>query len=341
MRLLIAVAVSLVTLAFAAASPVRAADLATSHPSTVRPDGLFVDGRPYLDNAGRIVDSAVDEAGGRAYYIVDLGGGSAALKRLDLASLGEATTVGSLVRTRDGVQFATERGLRTAALHVRATTHGAAFFRDASLVLFDEAKGLSSYAVPPGVYLAEYQNGDIAGTRHVLVRRYTAEARPQALMRDTVEIGRELIGRRDPSFDFALLSLDTGNLLPLNIRASRNETGFAYGCIPHDTLTRECLGWVGYEAIFDPDGRPNWSHYFWSLTWRRSIYGPVAVVMEDGLKEVNAVLLLDGSRHTVFRRWAGIQYFAVEPSSTGDLSIDATWGFRVHSRKLSDALKAH
>lgn len=295
-----------------------------------RPDGFNVDGRPYLDPDGRIVDFGGDGVSGMVVYVVDTGDGSALVKLMNARSGAQPMLLGHLSERGDTVSFRSVAGETAGGLKARPTSRGLVFLRDGSAVTYDWQTGAKAIALPEGFAMAEFQNGDVGGTRHVLLERVDSRrVKPDKILTDAVSMFRTVTGQKDKSFDYALFNVDTGSVVPLNISAARNEVHKGYGC-NHSGLGRRCARWETANAIYEQDGRPNYSHYFWSLEWQNTAHGPLATAIENGLREVNVIRLSDGARFNAFDRGMGIQYFTTETLPSGSMKVTAYWAFKGH-----------
>ncbi|MFC0679824.1 hypothetical protein ACFFGH_18445 [Lysobacter korlensis] len=295
-----------------------------------RPDGFNVDGRPFLDPDGRIVDFGGDGVSGMVTYIVDTGEGSALVKLMNARSDAQPMLLGYLTERGDAVSFQSVAGETAGGLKARPTSRGLVLLRDGSAVSYDWEKGAKAIALPEGFRMAEFQNGDVGGTRHVLLERVDdRRVKPDKVLTDAVSIFRTVTGQKDKAFDYALFNVDTGATVPLNISMARNEVNKGYGCTPNG-LGRKCRSWETANEIYEQDGRPNYSHYFWSLEWQNTAHGPLATAIENGLREVNVIRLGDGARFNAFDRAMGIQYFTTETLPSGSMKVTAYWAFKGH-----------
>ena len=118
-----------------------------------------------------------------------------------------------------------------------------------------------------------------------------------------------------------------GNLVSLQFTRGKNEATFD---TPAGRITR--------ESIREEDGRPNYSHYYWSINWTNSKHGPRAVAIEKGLQDLNLIDLQTGTKHNVVHRGAGIQRFELVPLSDGDFEIRGGWSFKDHPIRASEVL---
>lgn len=292
-----------------------------------RKDGFSVNGKPYLDADGAITDFGADGVSGAVSYIIDTGSGSALVKHLNVHAGGPPLLVGTLGGRGDQVSYLGKDGRTAGGTFVKPTSRGLAIIRSGSLVTIDFLSGtVTPVPVPEGFHIAEFQNGDVGGTRHVLVERDgdTGDKLKEAV------VGLGSLFGKDTRSDYALLNIDTGKSIPLAISSDRNTVGVASECRRQNGLVNRCGKWTSYDSVYQPDGRPNYSHYFWSLSWQSTSSGPIAVAIESRLSEVNVIRLSDGMRANAFKRGMGIQYFTTETQADGKLKLVAYWAFKGH-----------
>lgn len=295
-----------------------------------RKDGFSINGKPYLDADGAITDFGADGVSGAVSYIVDTGNGSALVKHLNVHAGGSPLLVGTLGSRGDQVSYLGKDGSTAGGAFAKPTSRGLAIIRNGSLVTIDFRSGtVTPVPVPEGFHIAEFQNGDVGGTRHVLVERDKQEGDTGDKLKEAV-VGLGSLFGKDTRSDYALLNIDTGESIPLTISSDRNTVGVASECRRQNGLVNRCGKWTSYDSVYQPDGRPNYSHYFWSLSWQSTSSGPVAVAIESRLSEVNVIRLSDGKRANAFKRGMGIQYFTTETQGDGKLKLVAYWSFKGH-----------
>ncbi|MBK6435908.1 MAG: hypothetical protein IPF83_08640 [Rhodanobacteraceae bacterium] len=103
-------------------------------------------------------------------------------------------------------------------------------------------------------------------------------------------------------------------------------------------FVNKCSGWRSWDSIWETDGRPNYSHYFWALTWVQTKFGPLAIAKEDGTREVNVIASDSGRGSTRFKCKLGILWFAVEPKEDGGLMEAQLHSSATRSRTLDRVL---
>jgi hypothetical protein len=92
-------------------------------------------------------------------------------------------------------------------------------------------------------------------------------------------------------------------------------------------LFNVCDRMATYDSIWQPNGGPNWSHYFWKVDWQSMGGKPVAVVMESGLKQINAYDLNGSKRVSLFERTMGIAAWHLEMGTGGKYRAKAQLAF--------------
>lgn len=284
-------------------------------------DGFSINGRPYIDPDGKILDFGADAASGLVTYLVDNGDGTALVKLHNAKTAGQPVLAGRLRTNGTRSTFEGVDGQTAGGDTIVPMSRGLLVTRSESIVLVDWETGVSAKALPEGFHAAVYQNGDVAGTRTILLER---ERQPSAF--GSFGSMKELFGKSDAS-DYAFFNLDSGNLVNLQFTRGKNEATFD---TPRGRVTR--------ESIREEDGRPNYSHYYWSINWTNSKFGPLAVVIEKGLQDLNLIELESGAKHNVVHRGAGIQRFEMVPLADGDFEIRGGWSFKDHPIRASDVL---
>lgn len=284
-------------------------------------DGFLINGQPFIDPDGKILDFGADAATGLVTYLVDDGAGAALVKLYNAKAKGHPVVAGRLRANGNRSTFEGVDGQTAGGETIVPMSRGLLVTRDESIVLVDWETGVSAKSLPEGFHAAAYQNGDVAGTRNILLER----------TRNPSPLGgygslKELFGKSDAS-DYSFYNLDTGNLVSLQFTRGKNEATFD---TPAGRITR--------ESIREEDGRPNYSHYYWSINWTNSKHGPLAVAIEKGLQDLNLIDLQTGTKHNVVHRGAGIQRFELVPLPDGDFEIRGGWSFKDHPIRASDVL---
>lgn len=298
-------------------------------------DGFKANGVPILDVDGAIIDFGADTQSGNVTYLIGSGQNVALVKHRNMNSDYPAFMVGRLETREDQVFFRAVDGTSSAGNSVIPTANGLLFTREGSLVRYQVGEAPSALPLPDGYTLAEYQNGDVSGTGYVLLER------AEKSMTGPKAIGNSLgalIGKRDQAADYALFNPDTGDLLILYVNSSRNQVGQGTGCKRQNDLVNKCSGWQRWSSIWRPDGSPNYLHYYWSIMWQQTRFGPVAIVQENGVRDVNAIRLGSGERTTIFSRGLGVDNFQATLTPDGDLQVTASMGFKSQTIESLEAV---
>lgn len=292
-------------------------------------DGFSANGRSVIDPEGRIVQFGGDATTGDVTYFVEQGVGSYLVRFNNVHSPLPPVTVGSLETTDNGMRFVSHEGKRVAGQTVVPTGRGVVVVRDGTL--FDYTLGAEVVAQPlPETYqLASLQQGDVASTGYVLLRRQVSQEEKGNPLKGVGNLLRSVTGRSDDK-DYALFNIRTAHTVYLNRDESMETVGHATDCQKKNTFVNKCRGWESEEALYDRDGMPNHSHYYWSVYWMQTANGPTAVVMENGVREVNVIRLDSSQRVNAFKRALGIQKVVATPTSDGSIRVTAAWAFKNH-----------
>lgn len=291
-----------------------------------RQDGLAIDGQPVHDMDGEIIDFGADPDSGDIVYLVGLGAERAAVKRMNGHRERVGTLIGHLNAVQGRVEFEGLDGRSAGGGSAKATSRGLLLIRSGSLAVIDLDHGDRVISLPPGWQVAGHQNGDVAATGYLLLQRGPEPARQRSAVADLVGTFR----RSAQPGDYALFGLDGGNLVELDVQASGNLVYHHYNCRRRNAVLNQCAGVHVQEGLFEANGRPNYTHYYWKIDWRPTRHGPMAVVMERKVREVNVIRLDQGERYNAFQRTLGIVGFQATPTDDGSLRVVAQWAFRDH-----------
>jgi hypothetical protein len=294
-----------------------------------RADGLLADGKPVIDSAGRIVMSGGDSATGDVTYFVRIQADRLAVRFTNVHSPLPPVTVGSIDIDDGSMRFESADGQVVAGDDVTPTGQGVVVSRESSIFAYRYGEALSTQALPAGYRLAPLQRGDVSGTGYVLLRRDVSESEKQDKAKALVGAFKLITGKQDDK-DYALFNVVNGNTVYLNVAENGEKVTFGVDCLRQNAFINKCHGSRSYESLFDKDGFPNTSHYFWRVVWMPTAQGPTAVVMERGIRDLNVIRLDSGQKATAFSRAMGIQSFKAEPLANGSLKLSAAWAFRNH-----------
>jgi len=293
-----------------------------------RPDGFLADGRAVVDAQGRIVQFGGNATTGDVTYFVDQGHGNYLVRFTNIHSALPAVTVGTLVVDR-GYRFTAIDDEPITGDEIIPTGRGVVVARMGTLFSDTFGESVDTQSLPPGYALAPLQHGDVAGTGYVLLRRSITDSDKTNPIQGLGQLFKSVAGHSDDR-DYALFNVHTGHVVYLNRSEATDTVGQGSDCHAKTRLVSRCNGWSSQEEMFQSDGLPNLGHYYWGVQWMATAQGPTAVVMENGMREVNVIRLDNGARANVFKRGLGITRFLVQPTADGSLSVTGQWMFQDH-----------
>ncbi|WP_114239274.1 hypothetical protein [Dyella sp. C9] len=293
-----------------------------------KPDGFLANGRPVLDPQGRIVDFAGNVATGDVTYFVEQAPGSLIVRFMNVNSALPAVTMGQLSKPA-GYRFISVDGQQIAGDQIVPTGRGLVVARQGAVFNEVFGRGITTQSLPDGYTLAPMQHGDVAGTGYVLLRRAPQADNQANPLTGMGRLVRSIAGKSQDS-DYALFNLQNGRLVTLNRSVDTDKVGEGTGCQAKTKFVNKCSGWTSQESVWEKDGMPNFGHYYWAVQWVHTADGPTAVVMENGVREVNVIRLDSGTRVNAFQRGLGITNFVVSPTPDGSISVNGRWMFQDH-----------
>lgn len=288
-------------------------------------DGMVFNGQRYADAEGPADRFALDPDTATAAYVVQMGG----YLKLKIARLGtgaEPVTVGRLSRNGAATVFQSQTGKTLQGDLFFPMTDGVLLTRDSVGFRYVVGEGVRQIDFPSGWSPAPLQRGNMAATGWLLLERDTVEENksPFAALK---AIG-EMVGAVAARMDYALFNMSDKRMVPFEISTDGKSVANYSQCRrASNGLYNICDKMTTYDSIWRPDGVPNWSHYFWKTDWQNMEGRPVAVVMENGLQQVNAYDLLGTKRVNLFERGMGIHSWLLEMSSAGKYRVKAQLAF--------------
>jgi len=296
-----------------------------------RKDGFSYDGSPFIDSEGPIGTYGADSRSGGVVYLVDTSASEAVVKYHNVHSPLPAIAIGTATDSAGRITFQTATGEKISGDALLPTARGVIMLREQGLISYDIKDGTVTRAIPDGYVVAPMQAGAVAETGYVLLER-VAPAESASPLSKLISAGKAIQSElgRDSSQDYALYNLRSQRLVALNIPLRGKTVGEGVGCEARSALVNKCRGWKTYSSIWEADGSPNWRHYFWAASWHMTSHGPMAIVMENGSKEINVIKLDTGERVNAFNRALGIASYNVAPTPGGSLRVDASWAFKKH-----------
>lgn len=294
-------------------------------------DGFTADGVRYIDPEGTIVLYGFDVLSGDVSYVVQNSPSTFLIKYTRVNVGAQPVTLASATRAGSMWQVATVTGARVTGDRLIPTSKGFVVARENTGFRYTPGKGLLSFSAPEDFVIAQFQNGDVSGTNHLLLQRRKAQ-QSQGAQGDLEKIGSTLktlgnilgVAKKN---DYAMLNLENNRVELLNISSDGNEVAFHDRCRQVNYVMASCAKVDFFDSLYDQSGLPNFSHYFWRISWYKTPARPVLIVQEGGLQEISAVDLRDYSRKTLFSRTLGIAGFKVQQNKNGIVSVNARMGF--------------
>ena len=294
---------------------------------TGRADGFIVDGHPYLDPEGRILQFAFDVVSGRLSYAAG-GSEGVIIRTMTAGSTSEPVTIATAKRTPVGWDVQTVTGKRVAGNGLSVTPDGFLVSRQDSAFRYVPGTGVQTIAVPDGFQLAPLQRGNVGATGFVLLERVNATGGGDSaanLVSSVRAIGSLLgVSKKE---DFALMDMKTGRLILLNIDADSKQVSVLSQCRKRNNLVNECRHSESVESLYDQSGFRNSGHYYWRVQWANTPEGPLGIAQESGSSTITLIDLATGRRVVAFHRGLGISEWDAVQSGDGVVRVRAKMGF--------------
>lgn len=303
-------------------------------------DGLKINGMPYLDPEGSILDFAGDPLTGNLVYVIKIDNATRVYKYMNAGSNEMPVTLGKVTASRNSVSFVSASGQKMNGDNVLPTSKGALVIRDASAFHYVPGKRVTSLMLPDNYHVAPIQNGDLGSTNYLLLEKNPVDKKAQpfgSLLSSLTAIGNTL-GATEVD-DYVLYNIETNNLVTLDVSAEGKSVAHYSKCKKLNLVVNECSSVNFYNSLYKEDGFRNTSHYFWKISWFNTEQGAFAVVGEKGLAQINLINLNERKKTTLFERALGINGFDTEQTADGKIAIQARMGFSVE--KIDDAVQVY
>lgn len=304
-----------------------------------RKDGFSIDGKAFIDPEGRILLYGINPLSGDFTYMVETGApGQHVIKigRHGSDSIAIAQAQGAPGQWR----ITTTTGLRLSGEKLLPGAQGFVVARTGSAVIYTPGVGAKTVAIPAGYRVADFQNGDITTTRNLLLEKIPAANRDASV--ETLKAIGSMLGVNKKE-DYALLDIDNGTPLYLNIAAEGKTQTVMWNCVRSNSNSamigvNKCQDGKSFESLYDPKtGLPNYAHYYWRISWFTVPDGrKIAILQDGGLSTVSIVNLDNGNRSALFERMLGIAGFSTQQNGQGKIEVTAKMGLT--RERIRDAL---
>lgn len=294
-------------------------------------DGLTINGKKLLDAEGSIKFFGFDQITGDVTYLVSTGPDTYAYKYV------RATTGMEPVKIADatfnsGWQVTLVTGKKIGGDKLIPLGRGFVITRDdGSGFVWSPDKAMQSFNAPEGFQIADFQNGDIGGTRFILCERMiegeeAASGTFGKLFSATKNLGSTLgINNKE---DYLLLNIDTGAVVSINISYDKKNVAVHSNCrATSSKFVNKCDNVQFYDSLYDESGNPNRGHYFWSINWYNTSSGTLLLFMDNNGRDLYAQNLNNNKKATILSRMLGINWFTSTQKADGTVSVVARMGF--------------
>lgn len=296
---------------------------------TPRKDGFLFDGKPYVDTAGTIVSFGGDSTNGDVSYLETSPSSILMLKYTNVHSTLSPVVIGSVMGAGTANMSFNGMGTNIQGDTMIPAGRKLVVARGSSVFVYTFGGTTKTLAFPANYRLAPYQRGDVSSTGYVLLRRDISNQENSNPIKGLASIFKEAVGRSDDK-DYALFSTQTGHVDFLNISESGEQVGHGTNCTRQNKFVNKCSGWVSQEALYDGMGMHNDRHYFWRIEWMPCNDGPTAVLIENGMSDLDVIRLDTGDVAHAFHRALGIQSFDAEPTPDGSIKVIGNWMLSQH-----------
>lgn len=289
-------------------------------------DGMKFNGQRYADPEGTAERFALDPDTATAAYVVPTGN-YANVKIARLGSGSDPVTIGRLSKNGNRMVFQTSTGKTLSGDLFFPLTDGALLVRDSVGFRYVVGVGTKQIDFPAGWAPAPLQRGNASTTGWFLLERDTVEEK-KSFFAPLKSIG-QLAGALPASMDYALFDLNKRTMVPFEISTDGKSVASYSQCRSSSNgLVNLCDKMTTYDSIWKTDGSPNWMHYFWKIDWQKMGGTPVAVVMENGLSEVNGYDLSGSKKVNLLQRTLGINNWFLDLADEGKYRINAQLAFQ-------------
>ena len=298
----------------------------------IKRDGINIDGRMYLDPEGAVSRVGSSALTGEFTYLIPSSNGQQILKYNRAKSGESAIKVATVKKQGAGYRVRTVTGKVYSGDYLTPTSTGFIVSRAGSAFQYVIGEGEKSFSVQEGFHVAKFQNGDIANTNFILLEKDEETGSSGGMLSSLKGLGSTLGFNK--AYDYMLANLDTGALVPLNLPSGSKNISVHSNC-KSGAYFNKCENVESIESLYEKNGKPNYSHYYWSVNWFNTANGPMAFYKESN--KVRAVDLNNQQIFTLFSRTLGVNYFTVDQKSDGSISVWAKLGFSSDSIEDVDA----
>jgi hypothetical protein len=298
---------------------------------TKKRDGLTINGKKLLDPEGSIKFFGFDQTTGDVTYLVSTGPDTYSYKYVRAATGMEPVKIADAAFNRSW-QLTLVTGKKIGGDKLIPLGRGFVITRDdGSGFVWSPDKAMQSFNAPDGFQIADFQNGDIGGTRYILCERMIEGEESSGsslgkLISATKDLGSTLgINNKE---DYLLLNIDNGAVVSINISYNKKNVAVHSNCrATSSKFINKCDNIQFYDSLYDENGNPNRGHYFWAINWYNTSSGPLLIFLDNNGRELYAQNLTNNKKASILSRMLGINWFTATQKTDGTVSVVARMGF--------------
>jgi hypothetical protein len=292
-------------------------------------DGFSIDKIRFVDAEGGIIKYAYDALTGDVTYLVKIMPGQYKIKTMRARTGVEPLTLATATYNMGTWQVNTVTGKALSGSSIIPLSRGILVVRDNVAFRYIPGKGVSNVVGPENFSFASFQNGDIEGTGYALMERnqdISSQDSAGQFMSSLKALG-SLVGVNKKA-DYMLLDINTGAETPINVSLEGKDVQILSQCKQKKIYLNICEKMDSFDSLYDPKtNTPNLTHYYWRISWYKTVEGPILISQEGGLSEINATNLKTGKKSSLFHRSMGIAGYSTKQSADGKVSVNAQLGF--------------
>lgn len=296
---------------------------------TLERDGLKIGTQMYLDAEGEIVTFAANKATGDVTYLVAKPGAVYDIKYIRAGSTHEPILLATATKGRGTWSVKTVTGKALSGNSLLPTSKGVVMARSSSGFIYEPGSAIKSFATPQDYHIADFQNGDIASTGYILLEKDPIESRSNNAAVQLFQLASSLAKTVTLSedSDYALMNWRDGRLTTF-VKGihGKNVADGGNNCRVQSKSVglRKCESLNFREALYEPSGMRNHTHYFWGIHWFNTPEGPFAIAQEERSRKVTMTNLATGKKAILLEDILAFTNFEASQTPEGVIRISAT-----------------
>lgn len=296
---------------------------------TLERDGLKIGTQMYLDAEGEIVTFAANKSTGDVTYLVAKPGAVYDVKYMRAGSTHEPILIATATKGRGAWSAKTVTGKAISGNDLLPTSKGIVMARSSSGYIYEPGSAIKSFEIPQDYHVANFQNGDIASTGYILLEKDLIENRSNNAAVQLFQLAGSLAKTVTLSedSDYALMSWRDGRLTTF-VKGihGKNVADGGNNCRVQSKSVglRKCESLNFREALYEPSGMKNHTHYFWGIHWFNTPEGPFALAQEERSRKVTMTNLATGQKVALLEDILAFTNLDVSQSSSGVIRVSAT-----------------